>query len=91
MHDRRRRSQSTNELRTMARTFNRDGVMVRTHCRRISGSLGDRYEIVLEGYAQAAIVDVPGEHDEAFLRGRLEEAVACFIESVKLRAGVFAN
>jgi hypothetical protein len=85
-----RRRHRTDEVPALSRTFNRDGVMVRTRCHRVATGGPARFEIVIEGYAQSAIIDVP-DSEEAQLGRRLEEAVSCFIESIKLRSRLFAN
>ena len=82
-----RRSKWVREVAGLSASQTRDGVFVTVRCTEIAGPDHSRYEIVLEGHGERAVVDVPGG-EAASLERRIEEAVGAFVGAVRLRSGV---
>lgn len=71
------------ELPALARSYEMDGI-----CVMVRGFLVNehhpRYEIVLRGAGQIAIVDVP-VHESAILEKRIEQAISGFVAAIQSR------
>jgi hypothetical protein len=76
------------ELVQLAGQHNRDGVLVSVRCFSVTEPV-PHFEIALEGLAQRAVVDVPASQ-EAKLGSRIEDCVAAFVASLRIRSGVYS-
>jgi hypothetical protein len=72
------------ELAEYGRTFNQDGMFVRGRC--FAARRGDelRYEILIDGFGQYAVVDVMQKHE---IPSRMEQAMEGFAAAAMLRGG----
>jgi hypothetical protein len=73
----------TKQLDAHSRVYTRSGVTVAVRTLEIVQPM-PRYELILEGKDQRAVVDLPGSESEIDLR--IEEAVSAFVACEQLRA-----
>jgi hypothetical protein len=71
------------ELHELSRTYNTpEGLMVRARCYALRRNRRVRFEILVDGFGQYAIVDVTDRKDLAL---RMSEAMDAFAASARLR------
>ena len=84
-----RSSTGLREIPDLARTQTHDGILVRARCFAVTEeSETTRFEIVVEGHGQCAVVNVASEVE---LAPRLDEAMIGFAAAARVRAGVFSR
>ena len=72
------------ELGEYSHTYSFENVFIRGRCFAVTRDGATRYEILVDGYGQYAVVDVPRLDD---VQRRMQEAMEAFQASVELRGG----
>jgi len=83
-------SKGAREIKELAQTVKHKGLLVVARCYSVPLGRGERFEVLLEGDGQRAVVDIPAEAQRD-LAERIAVAIDMFAAAIQLHIGASAR